>query len=193
MINFQQRKALDSVVRHLDYFASTVKNFLNLSRIEKGEMLVHKRKIMLKEEIIDFSIEEFAKLASEKNIHILNQIEPGIIVVGDKDLLLIVTNNLIGNAIKYGIPNGKIVLSARLLNGHYQIEVYNDGRPFTPEEKEKLFKKFSRLSSPESKKTQGTGLGLFIAKQIVEQHGGVIWAESRENGNAFIFQLERGN
>ncbi|MFB3895324.1 MAG: cache domain-containing protein [bacterium] len=192
MINYQQRKALDSVVRHLDYFSATVKNFLNLSRIEKEEMQVHKRKVMLKEDVFDFAIEEFAKPASEKNIQIINQIESALPIVGEKDMLLIVANNLVGNAVKYGNPGGKIILSTKSVADKLQIEVYNDGRPITTEEKDKLFKKFSRLSSPESKKAQGTGLGLFITKQIIDRHGGSIWVEPREAGNAFIFQLEKG-
>jgi len=55
-----------------------------------------------------------------------------------------------------------------------------------------LFKKFSRLNTPGAPKSKGTGLGLFITKEIIEKHGGTIWVEPREEGNSFIFQIEGG-
>ena len=72
-----------------------------------------------------------------------------------------------------------------------EVEVYNDGRPIPPEQMDCLFKKFSRLDNPEKKKVKGTGLGLYITKQIIEAHGGDIHVEPRERGNAFIFHIER--
>jgi signal transduction histidine kinase len=71
------------------------------------------------------------------------------------------------------------------------VEVYNDSTPISEEQKEKLFKKFSRIETAETKRVKGTGLGLFITKQIIEKHAGRIWVEPREKGNSFIFQIER--
>jgi signal transduction histidine kinase len=70
-----------------------------------------------------------------------------------------------------------------------QVEVYNDGRPLAADEQEKLFKRFSRLDSPEGRRVRGTGIGLFISRQIVERHGGKIWVEAKESGNLFVFTL----
>jgi signal transduction histidine kinase len=76
--------------------------------------------------------------------------------------------------------------------GHsYEIEVYNDGRPLTGEETAKLFKRFSRLTQADGRKTRGSGLGLFITKDIIEKHGGSIRVEPRENGNSFVFQIKK--
>jgi signal transduction histidine kinase len=108
-------------------------------------------------------------------------------------MMLIVGNNLINNAIKYGIKDGRIELNSSINGDTIRLEVYNDGRPITDEAKTKLFKKFSRLDVPEKKCVKGTGLGLFITKEIVEAHGGTIFVESKEKGNSFIFQIERGN
>ena len=190
MINFKQRKALDSVARNLDYLTATVKNFLNLSRIEKGELNLNMMELSLKEDIFETSIESLMPRAEERHIHVINRVDEAIEAKGDADLLLIVANNLIGNAIKYGDENGEVVISSRALENMIEVEVYNDGRVITEEEKEKLFKKFSRLTNEGSKKVRGTGLGLFITKDIVEKHGGTIRAESREKGNAFIFTLQ---
>ena len=71
-----------------------------------------------------------------------------------------------------------------------QVEFYNDGRPIAEIDLDKLFQKFSRLVYTGMEKVKGTGVGLFITKEIIEQHGGKIWAVPRETGNSFIFQLE---
>jgi two-component system sensor histidine kinase ResE len=71
------------------------------------------------------------------------------------------------------------------------IEVYNDGRPISPEGQAMLFRKFSRLDVPEKKKVKGTGLGLYITKQIIESHGGHIHVEAKDNGNSFLFQIRK--
>ncbi|MFH1440890.1 MAG: cache domain-containing protein [Candidatus Omnitrophota bacterium] len=191
MINFKQRKALDLVVRNLDYLASTVKNFLSLSRIEKGEIILTKREVLIKEDIFDVSIDEFSKQISDKGLRVINNIPASMRLNADPDLFLIVANNLISNAIKYGILEGEIIISAQDSGDKIKIEVYNDGIPFDLENKEKLFKKFSRVNTGSAKKIQGTGLGLFITKEIVEKHEGSIWMEARETGTAFIIEINK--
>ncbi len=116
----------------------------------------------------------------------------GLIVNADCDLMQIVFNNLIGNAIKYGNENGKVIISSRENDGKLEIEVYNDSVPISDDQKDKLFNRFSRLDNPETKKVKGTGLGLYITKQIIEKHGGNIHVEPREKGNSFIFAIEKG-
>lgn len=193
MINFKQRRALDSIARNLDYLESTVKNFLNLSRIEKGEMTVSRRALLLKEEIFDVSVDAFSKSASEKGIQIEVSIDPALKVMGDRDLLQIVANNIVGNAVKYASPEGRISINAHAADGQVEVAVYNDGRPLAEEAMQKLFQKFSRAVSQEERRTQGTGLGLFITKEIVEKHGGKIWAKAGATGNTFVFTLTKGD
>ncbi|MBN1492892.1 MAG: cache domain-containing protein [Candidatus Omnitrophica bacterium] len=189
LINFKQRKAMDSVTRNLDYLTSTVRNYLDLSRIEKGELEVHKEECTLKADIFDVTIEAFAKQAAEREILIKNQIDAGFKVSGDNNLLQIVANNVVGNAIKYGRSGGEITLRAEIKNGEIEIEVYNDGRPLNDDEIARLFQRFSRLNAPEGKRVHGSGLGLFITKEIIEKHGGRIWAVACEKGNSFYFTL----
>jgi len=74
-----------------------------------------------------------------------------------------------------------------------EIEVYNDGRPISAIDIDKLFKKFSRLDYEGEEKAKGTGIGLFITKEIIIHHGGKIRVEPKEKGNSFIFQLEHSH
>lgn len=192
MINFKQRKAVDSVTRNLDYLDATVKKFLNLGRIERGELPMNKSDINLFEDVFETSIESLQAISQRKNIKIENKIDPKLKVHADPDLILVVANNLLSNAIKYGFDEGVIEMTSRQTGDNkVEVEVYNDSVPITEQQKDKLFKKFSRLQTKETKKIKGTGLGLFITKQIIESHGGSIRLETREKGNSFIFTLER--
>ncbi len=191
-INEKQKKALDGAARGLDYLTTTVKKFLNLGRIEKGELEVKKAAVKLKKSVFDAAVNSHLAAAAKKSMTIHNQIDDNLCVEADMELLQVAVTNLISNAIKYGREHGNIVLSSKTFDHIGQIEVYNDSQPIRHEEKEKLFKRFSRLDNDMSRNVKGTGLGLFVTKQIIEKHSGKIWIEPRENGNSFIFQLTIG-
>ncbi|MFA5038694.1 MAG: cache domain-containing protein [Candidatus Omnitrophota bacterium] len=189
MVNFKQRKALDSVTRNLDHLDATVKNFLNLSRMEKGELSVRKSQVRLREDVVESSLETFAKPMADKGMRVVNNVGREWKVSADPDLLQIVLNNLVGNAVKYASRDGELVLDASVADGRVRVEIYNDGRPLSGEEAGRLFRRFSRLKAEETRNVQGTGLGLFVSKEIIEKHGGRIWVEARPKGNAFIFEI----
>ena len=191
LVNFKQRKAMDSVTRNLDYLDATVKKFLSLGRVERGELTVNKAMLNLKKDVFDSSIHSLAPMVAKKNLKIVNEVSPELSVQADSDLMQIVANNLISNAIKYSPDEGRIQVTARPLDGMVEVDVYNDSTPMTEEQRAKLFQKFSRLDNAETKKVKGTGLGLYITKQIIERHGGSIRVEPREHGNSFIFEIER--
>jgi len=191
MINFKQQRAVDSVCRNLDYLAATVIKFLNLSRIERGNLEINKTRFTLWKDLFAVSAETFAKLIADKQMTVVCEMDPALTVVADPDLMMIVANNLVNNAAKYGQEGGRIILRAHQDGPKMVVEVYNDGRPISPENRTALFKKFSRLDVPEKKKVKGTGLGLYITKQIIEGHGGQIDVEAKENGNSFIFEITK--
>ncbi len=190
MVNFKQRKALDSITRNLDYLESTVHKFLNLGRIEKGDLVVNKTELDLRKDIFDVSVDSLKPMAVRKNITIDNEVEQNLRVNADHDLMLVTANNLISNAIKYGRENGRILIKSKVNGSKVEIDVYNDSTPIIAEQKDRLFKKFSRLETAETKKIKGTGLGLYITMQIIEKHGGRIRVEPRYAGNSFIFEID---
>jgi two-component system NtrC family sensor kinase len=188
----QQKKALDSVVRNLEYFDQTVRNFLNLSRVEKNELSLSRTQVSLREDIVDVSVDAYARQAHEREIVIENLVPPSVCVNVDASLMLMVTNNLVGNAIKYGGAQGKITISYSENDSGAVVEVFNTGRPLTADQIGLLFRRFSRLdASVDGKKVRGTGLGLFLSKETVERHGGTLRCEPRENGNAFVFTIPK--
>ena len=127
----------------------------------------------------------------ENKMILENRIPEDLTIKTDRNLLITVFNNLISNAIKYGEPGGHIVINAELKENLVKFSVYNDGVVVKEDEKGNLFKKFSRLETEKNKKIKGTGLGLFIIKNIIDNLGGNIWLEAREKGNEFVFEIER--
>jgi two-component system NtrC family sensor kinase len=189
-ITDSQRKTLKSISRNLDYLTATVKNFLNLSRIDKGEMKLNLRKFLFKETLLKDALEAFSQLAVEKGIDIENNVIPQLELNADPDLLQIVVNNLLSNAVKYGSEKGKIIINSKKIDDFVEFEFYNDGKPIPEVDKDKLFKKFSRLHYEDIPKVKGSGIGLYITKEIIERHEGKIWFEARKSGNSFIFKLK---
>jgi len=192
MINFKQRKAIDSVARNLDYLTNIVRKFLSLGRIERGDLNVNRVTLKLYDDVFKVTLQALEAMIERKNLQVDNRIDSTYEISADLDLMQIVSNNLVSNAIKYSHKDGHILLQAETLRACYRIEVYNDSIPISEEQRARLFQKFSRLDNEQTKREKGTGLGLFITKQIVEAHGGRIWVEPREQGNAFIFEIERG-
>jgi len=190
-LNEKQAKALEGAARSLDYLTVTVRKFLNLGKIEKGELKLSRRETRLKEDIFDNAIDVLSPAAARKGMLIQNKIDAGLTVNVDPELIHVVACNLISNAVKYGNEGGKIVLSSNQRDGKASIDVYNDSAPLTAAQQACLFRRFARLDTPATKKEKGTGLGLFISREIIILHGGKIWTEAREKGNAFIFDVPR--
>jgi len=125
-------------------------------------------------------IDDHGNDLTEKKIIIENHIRKNLKLTADKNLIRIVFDNLISNAIKYGQENGKIILSSEERKNERLFSVYNEGQGIPGNKMNQLFRKFSRIESSASEGKRGTGLGLFICKDIIDQHKGRIWAESAE-------------
>jgi len=177
-LNASQKKGLESVANSLDYFNDMIRNYLDLSRLEKGEITVNTSKVILCPEVINPVFEGLEHEIRGKNMQWKNLIPPDIELNTDRDLLRIVYDNLLTNAIKYGIENGSIVLDAREDTHHITLSVFNEGQGISKDKMSMLFKKFSRVDSPEYAGKKGTGLGLYICREIIEKQNGKIWAES---------------
>jgi signal transduction histidine kinase len=92
-----------------------------------------------------------------------------------------VFQNLISNALKYGYKETRVKISSELSDGLVKISVFNEGSGFSNEDRLNMFTKFSRFNTTNYNTKSGTGLGLFVTKNIILKHNGAIWAESEQN------------
>ena len=117
--------------------------------------------------------------------------------MGDERRLTQVLNNLLSNAIKYSLNGGTIQVTGCAKPDYVTCSVTDCGIGIPPHERHRIFQKFSRLDNALSRKTEGTGLGLYLTKAIIEAHNGRIWfannseAEEGRPGTTFTFALPR--
>lgn len=178
-INPDQRKSLESTAQSLDYFQDMIKDYLDLSRLEKGELEVKKTRLLLRSGIVMPVLEGLSQELQGREMIVDNHIPEDSVVNADGNLLRIIYDNLLSNAVKYGRTRGRILLDAQDGPNSVTLGVSNEGDGIPAEKVSMLFKKFSRLDTPDRVAHRGTGLGLYICKEIVEAQGGEIWADSQ--------------
>jgi signal transduction histidine kinase len=176
---------------------------LDVSKIESQLLQLNKEKVDLNEIISDV-VKDYRNqiIESKRRIKLLyDEYLPGAIVEADKDRITQVVSNLLSNAVKFTKDDGNILIIVRTVESSNNIEhtdsksiklkenktvivtVKDTGVGIDPEVFPKLFKKFT------SKSFQGTGLGLFISKNIIEAHGGRMWAENNIDGKGATFSF----
>jgi len=171
--------------KHLLGLINTV---LDIAKIESGQFTLN-----LAEYAIDSVVETVRSatesLAQNKKLALKTEVAKSLPVgLGDEQRLTQVLLNLVGNAIKF-TDAGEVRVTAKVVNGHYNVSVADTGPGIPEEDKTRIFEQFHQVDSSNTKAKGGTGLGLAIAKQIVEMHGGRIWVESTP-GKGATFQLD---
>jgi signal transduction histidine kinase len=185
----EAKKALTEVMNSNNRLSQLVEDLLAVARSEAGRLTIQVAPVD-PAKIISEVLMELKPLADEKKIQFVFE-KPNLPeVMSDQARLKEVLVNLIGNAVKYTSGSGKVAVTATRKNGFLIVHVEDQGIGMTAEEQKKLFEKFYRIKNDDTKKIQGTGLGLFIVKQIVEKMGGKIWVASKKGkGSTFSFSL----
>ena len=149
---------------------------------EKGE---HIQLSLLLEQLSD----EFYPAFAERDLTCKCDIAPRLTVRGDADKLARVFDNVLRNAVSYSAPGGEVEIQATEREGWAEIAIRNQGLEIPEQELTNIFQKFYRLDQARSTRTGGAGLGLAIAREIVERHGGTIRAESDGKRTSFVIRL----
>lgn len=142
---------------------------------------------MMLEQLAD----ELYGVLREKNLTCEVGAAEDMVVYGDADKLARVFDNILRNAVSYCYPNTKIRIQAEMTEEGNRIVFFNRGKQIPKEQLGTIFEKFYRLDEARHSTTGGAGLGLAIAKEIVELHGGTIWAESDDEETRFIVMLPK--
>lgn len=188
-----QRAQAERIARKGRYLLDLVRDYLDLALIERGEAGVGFKPI---DNFVGDVFWPAVEMAREQIDERRMQLECDFpsepcALTGEQALLRVVVVNLVGNAVKYGNPGGKVRIGLHVIGGkHLELSVWNEGQGFPPEKQSELFRRFSRLDTPASMQQKGTGLGLYSCWKIVQQHHGRIWARSQPGAWAeFTFRI----
>ncbi|MHA1457794.1 MAG: PAS domain-containing sensor histidine kinase, partial [Promethearchaeota archaeon] len=174
-----------------------IQNILDISRIESDQLKLKLSRENLSE-IIRECIEEIKYLVNLRNIYVQLDLPVEIYLNVDKIRIGQVITNLLSNAIKNTPSKGLIKITLKEVNDNIYISIMDTGVGLTKSDMDKLFKQFGKIERYGQQldiDIEGSGLGLFISKEIIDLHGGTIWAESegRNKGATFKIKLFKDN
>lgn len=185
----KQKVLLSTMLQSNEDLLGLVNALLEVYRYESGKLKLCKTTFAVKA-LIEQCRDELMSLADSKNIELNLECEFGeeVAILADKSELKRVMLNLCGNAVNYTNKGGKITILAKAQSGDLIFSVEDNGNGIPEADLPHLFMRFSQGTS--RKRSTGTGLGLYLSRQIIEAHGGKIWVESRLNkGSEFTFLL----
>ncbi len=182
------RKSLEAIRCATDMMTRIISDLLDIAKIETGQLSVEAKPENAGALIRD-AIDALRPIAFQKNIQLLTDIPTDPLSVrADRERIIQVFSNLIGNAVKFTQTNGQVTVGAAKHNSDVWFWVEDNGPGIPAELLSKIFDRFWQGRSHR----QGSGLGLSIAKGIVETHGGKIWVQSKPGeGSVFCFTLPR--
>jgi two-component system phosphate regulon sensor histidine kinase PhoR len=184
------KELMTRLVASTTTLANLIDNLLSVSRIETNDLVVERKPIDLDIIVKDIFLSYQHEATAHKQELLLNSPDKLPLVMADPFRIGQVFINLIGNAIDYTPEGGKITVTVSVKSDHLEIVIQDTGDGIPKEALPRLFTKFFRVSGSLEQGSKGTGLGLYIAKSIVELHKGKIWAESTiGKGSTFTFTL----
>jgi len=187
-VSEKQRELLTRAKVRNRELITMVKNLLDLSKIESGEIIQYKEPVNLNLPLGKV-IEMMFPQAAEKGVSLeFNPHEPLPVIDADVNNMEGIFTNLISNAIKYTNPGGKVTVSSGVKGGYVQVDVADTGIGIAREDLPKIFDRFYRVKTEQTRKVAGAGLGLSIVKGIIEAHLGSIEVES-EPGKGTTFSV----
>jgi heavy metal sensor kinase len=170
------RETAGSIIEETDQLADMINTMLEIAQAEAGELKLVMAPINLAE-LLEHATELFLPVAEENQIDLSCVVpDESLVITGDIKLFQRVVSNLLGNAVKYTLPHGRVILRAHAGMAGTTIEVRDTGVGIAQEELPHIFERFYR--SEKSRSTQGNGLGLSLAQMIVQAHGGSLAVES---------------
>ncbi len=187
----EQRDFLLKAYESNDRMISLVNDMLGADRVESGSLSYSFSAIPVWD-VAQKVLLELTPLANTRKLSI--RLDPGIEglpeVHADPERVRAVFQNLLENSLKYSLPPGEVVITGKTEGDFIRIGVTDKGIGIPKNEQKNVFERFFRAGNALKLETEGTGLGLFIARSIIKRHGGRIWFESGENtGATFFFTL----
>ena len=181
------QQELGQLLEEVQRLSVIIRRLLLLSLADAGHIKVNLAPITL-DEFLESIIEDAEILAPD--LEIKQSLAPGLTVMADEALLQQAVQNLVNNAIKYNIPDGKIRFELFRHAGAVRFSVANTSTGIPEEDRRRVFHRFYRADPSHSRKVDGTGLGLSLAREILRSHGGKLWlADAPEGWVMFVMEL----
>ena len=186
-----KKKFLKIIVEQSNRLINLVENMLSVTKLQNTkENLIYKEFSV--KPVIEMTCSVIKNQYPDKNFEIIiNEKTPNILA--DKDKFQQIMTNLTENAAKYGDENSTIKIQTSYSEENVSIKVINQGIEINKDDYEKIFTKFSRIDNPLTRKVQGSGLGLYITKTLVEKMGGKISVNSQNHQTEFEVTLPSAN
>ncbi len=180
----EQNEVVSLILRDVERFREMVRNYLNISRLEKGTLKYNPETVDMRIDVVDPVVRRLQSRFDHRGLALEWEWTQQAVVTVDTELMDICYSNLLVNALKYG--KDWIRITARRAEECWVFGVQNGGSPIPADKIHLLFKKFSRLV----KSDDGAGLGLYLVRKILEQHGGEVWCESNaDKGTTFFLRI----
>lgn len=178
---------VESIKRAANQMSTLIRDLLDITAVEGGELSINRRPVQVGSLVAE-ALSQQQALARQKNVTL--HLRPGaddITALCDRDRILQVFSNLLGNALKFTPASGMITVSHAVVDNEVHLTVTDTGPGIPVEQRERVFDRFWRNKESTN---AGSGLGLAICKGIVEQHGGRIWVDGRSSAGAiFVFTI----
>jgi two-component system sensor histidine kinase/response regulator len=189
-IDSEFKRILRMVRMSIRMMQSIINDFLDLQAMQSGQLELERERTSLND-VIDQVLLQFSSYAEQKDVYVQSDLDHDLPdCFADPDRLMQIASNLIGNAIKYSLPGGSVIVTSRPRDGYLRVEVQDDGPGIPEEEMPLLFTPFSRLSNKPTGGEKSSGVGLSIARHLVELHEGTIGADSEAGiGSIFWFEI----
>ena len=190
LIGEEHREQLEVIIKNASRLKEIIENLSSMDNYETGLARLRQRTISVAR-VIEDAVASFADMADKRNITLKAELgRDDLFVRGDSTKISIAISNLIKNAIMFTDDGGHITVAGQSVPGYIKISVMDDGIGIPAKDLPRIFERFFQVESHLTRKHGGMGLGLSVAKVMIEMHGGRIWAESEEGrGSNFSFLL----
>lgn len=186
-----KKKFLNIIVEQSNRLINLIENMLSVTKLQNTKKDIIYKEFLVKP-VIDTTVSILKNQYLDKKYEVL--VSPNTpAVLADKDKFQQIMTNLIENASKYGDENSVVSITSNFNDDFVIVKVKNRGIEINEEDYEKIFTKFSRIDNPLTRKVQGSGLGLYITKSLIEKMGGNIKVNSKNRETTFEISLPCAN
>lgn len=180
-------RSLSIVQSQTEHLERLINDLLDHSRVQWGQLNLHYESFHLADVLV--SCVHSVQASAEQHTISLDIQGQGSKILADRSRIEQVIGSLLDNAVKYSPQGGQVMVQLRDHEDSYLVNVIDQGIGISPEQLEHIFERFYRVRNAASRQYAGIGLGLYVAKAIVEQHGGHIWLTSNQNTHGTTFHI----